>query len=174
MVTSYYFWGTLNSGFNKREGKDGLLMHPLISIVFSLFSLPLSFFLSLRPFYSQFLTAILPQVSLLFTTLFSIFTIFFPQVPSLSASFPSVLTAFLPQALPSSSMAISPFYSELIEWDFSLLPLRFHQLFLVCYGHSFRTTHQPIDGPTTTTTHFMKKLPFVCSYYKSFPLDSNG
>ena len=38
--------GTSKSGFAKREGKDGLLMHALIPAVFSLFFLPLSFFLS--------------------------------------------------------------------------------------------------------------------------------
>ena len=36
--------GTSKSGFTKREGKDGLLMHALIPAVFSLFVLPLSFF----------------------------------------------------------------------------------------------------------------------------------
>ena len=34
------------SGFAKREGKDDLLMYTLIPTVFSLFFLPLSFFLS--------------------------------------------------------------------------------------------------------------------------------
>ena len=38
--------GTSKSGFAKREGKDGLLMHAPIPAVFSLFILPLSFFLS--------------------------------------------------------------------------------------------------------------------------------
>ena len=38
--------GTSKSGFAKREGKDGLLMHAPIPAVFSLFVLPLSFFLS--------------------------------------------------------------------------------------------------------------------------------
>ena len=45
MAISYYFWGTSKSGFAKREGKYGLLMHAPISTVFSLFFLPLSFFL---------------------------------------------------------------------------------------------------------------------------------
>ena len=44
MATSYYFWETSKSGFAKREGKDGLLMHAPISAVFSLFILPLYFF----------------------------------------------------------------------------------------------------------------------------------
>ena len=38
--------GTSKSGFAKREGKDGLLMHAPTPAVFSLFVLPLSFFLS--------------------------------------------------------------------------------------------------------------------------------
>ena len=38
--------GTSKSGLAKREGKDGLLMHAPILAVFSLFVLPLSFFLS--------------------------------------------------------------------------------------------------------------------------------
>ena len=39
--------GTSKSGFAKREGKDGLLMHAPIPAAFSLFFLPLSFFLSI-------------------------------------------------------------------------------------------------------------------------------
>ena len=46
MGSSYYFCGTSKSGFAKREGKDGLLMHASIPAVFSLLFLPLSFFLS--------------------------------------------------------------------------------------------------------------------------------
>ena len=38
--------GTSKSGLAKREGKDGLLMYAPIPAVFSLFVLPLSFFLS--------------------------------------------------------------------------------------------------------------------------------
>ena len=51
MAADYYFWGTSNNGFAKREGKDGLLMHAPIPAVFSLFVLPLSFFLSFSPFF---------------------------------------------------------------------------------------------------------------------------
>ena len=47
MATSYYFLGTSKSGFAKRKEKDGLLMHAPIPVVFSLFVLPLSFFLSI-------------------------------------------------------------------------------------------------------------------------------
>ena len=46
MATSYYFLGISKSGFAKRKEKDGLLMHTPIPAVFSLFVLPLSFFLS--------------------------------------------------------------------------------------------------------------------------------
>ena len=64
------------------------------------------------------------------------------------------------------------FYNELIQWDFSLLPLRLHQLFLVCCGHPFKIIHPPIGCPNhchcsvhvcCTATHFMKKFSFVCS-----------
>ena len=46
MAISYYFYGTSKSGFAKREGKYGLLMHAPIPAAFSLLFLPLSFFLS--------------------------------------------------------------------------------------------------------------------------------
>ena len=76
---------------------------------------------------------------------------------SLNASLRFLLLSyhgFLPLgASPISSMATSSFYSELIQWDFSLLPLEFHQLFLACFEHSFSTTHQPIGCPATTSTH---------------------
>ena len=82
----------------------------------------------------------------------------FPFIPLQSFSVPSFLSW-----LPS-------FYSELIQWDFSLLPLRLHQLFLVCCGHPFKITHPPIGCPChysihvcCTTTHFTTKFPFVCS-----------
>ena len=73
---------------------------------------------------------------------------------------------------------LSSFYSELIQWDFSLLPLGLHQLFLVCCGHPFKITHSPIGCPDRyhysvhvccTTTHFTTKFPFVCSYYIPLP-----
>ena len=129
-------------------------MHALIPTVFSLFFLPLSFspfFLLLVAYYS------------LAVGCFSPLSIFpfespSPQVPlSLNASLRFLLLSyhgFLPLgASPISSMATSAFYSELIQWDFSLLPLEFHQLFLACFEHSFSTTHQPIGCPATTSTH---------------------
>ena len=85
-----------------------------------------------------------------------------------------------------SSSIRSPFFllwlpsfcSELIQWDFSLLPLRLHQLFLVCCGHHFKITHPPIGCPDhchcsvhvcCTATHFTTKFPFVCSCYIPLP-----
>ena len=68
------------------------------------------------------------------------------------------------------------FYSKLIQWDFSLLPLGLHQLFLVCCGHPFKITHPLIGCPChcsvhvcCTTTHFTTKFPFVCSCYIPLP-----
>ena len=55
----------------------------------------------------------------------------------------SVLRFLVPFFLPW----LPPFYSELIQWDFSLLPLGLHQLFLVCCGHPFKITHSPIGCP---------------------------
>ena len=54
--------GTSKGRFAKRGGKDGLLMHAPIPAMFSLFFLPLSFFLFLRSFYSWFLTTFLSWV----------------------------------------------------------------------------------------------------------------
>ena len=107
----------LESGFVKRKGKYGLLMHAFSYFVFGFLSLSLlSFFLLV--FSYCYLTVVL---------LF--FSFFF-----------------------SSSMAAVPLYSSLISWDFSILPLGIHQLFLVYYGHPFRIVHQPIGCPAITTT----------------------
>ena len=69
-------------------------------------------------------------------------------------SLPSSLRSFLcpPQVPPFSSMFTAPLYHGLIPWDFSLLPLRLHQLLLIGCGHPFRTAHQPIGCLTTITT----------------------
>ena len=84
---------------------------------------------------------------------------------SLSLFFPLPFGPLFLSWLPS-------FYSELIQWDFSLLPLRLRQLFLVCCGHPFKITHPPIGCPNhchcsvhacCTTAHFTTKFPFVCS-----------
>ena len=68
----------------------------------------------------------------------SIFFFFFTYLLLLSF----LLLSFRVLVLPS--MAISSFYSELIQWDFSLLSLRLHQPLLVSCGYSFKTTHNPL------------------------------
>ena len=78
---------------------------------------------------------------------------------------------------PFSSMATSPFYSELIPWDFSFLPLGLHQLFLVCCGHSLGLSINPLVARplplfSTFSLHhysFHDKFPFVCFCDKPFP-----
>ena len=77
---------------------------------------------------------------------------------------------FLPlgASSPLTSMPTCSFYSELIQCDFSLLPLGLHQLFLACCGHSFRITHQSIGCLATTYAQirllrhylFDDKIPF--------------
>ena len=76
----------------------------------------------------------------LFSSLLSLFPFFFFFTYLLLLSF--LLLSFRVLVLPS--MAISSFYSELIQWDFSLLSLRLHQPLLVSYGYSFKTTHNPL------------------------------
>ena len=68
------------------------------------------------------------------------------------------------------------FYNKLIQWDFSLLPLGFYQLFLVCCEHPFKITHPPIGCPChcsvhvcCTATYFMTKFPFLCSCCMPLP-----
>ena len=141
---------TSKSEFAKKKGKYGLFIHAPISAVFSLFFLPLSFFLSLPFFfllvsYYSLVVGCSPFWSFLFLGPFLwVFTTFLPWVFS--------LRCFLPHWVPPLSvMVTSSFCSELIQWDFSLLPLRLHQLFWACCGHPFRTTHQPIGCPTTTS-----------------------
>ena len=53
---------------------------------------------------------------------------------------------FLPFRSPLFLPWLPSFYSKLIQWDFSLLPLGLHQLFLVCCGHPFKITH-PLVAP---------------------------
>ena len=66
--------GTSKSGFAKREGKDGLLVHAPIPAAFSLFFLPLSFF-SLCSFFT--LSFLLPSCR----RLFPLFGLSFSWVP---------------------------------------------------------------------------------------------
>ena len=174
-------------------------MHAPILATFSLVFLPLPFFLSLRSFlllvsyysptvgYSPFLvlpflgpslwvlTTLLPWVPpfkcfshwvLLIRCFFSLFHVFLllPFFP------PPLLSPFFLPWLP-------PFYSELIQWDFSLLPLELYQLFLVCCEHPFKITHPPIGCPyhcseyvSCTITYFMTKFSFFCSCCIPLPL----
>ena len=168
-------------------------MHAHIPAVFSLFVLPLSFFLyvlslllvsyyspavgcspflvfpfpgylSLGAYYSLTLDFPPLSASLHWISLFRCFLslpLFFLFFLCFSSSIPPFFSAWLPS-----------FYSQPIQWDFSLLPLGLHQLFLVCCGHSFKITHSPIGCPDhchcsihvcCTTTHFTTKFPFVCS-----------
>ena len=162
-------------------------MHAPIPAVFSLFVLLLSFFLSILFFYSQFLITLLPWVVPPFWSFFFLGTSLWVLTTLLPWIFP--LKCFPPLGLPLSvffslpSFFFSPsilffchgylpFYSELIQWDFSFLLLRLHPLFLVCCGHPFKITHPPIGCPNhchcsvhvyCTTTHFTTKFPFVCS-----------
>ena len=92
---------------------------------------------------------------------------------SLPLFFSSSIRFYFPLPFSPFSLPWLPsFYSELIQWDFSFLPLRLHQLFLVCCGHPFKITHPPIGCPDhchclvhvcCIATHFMTKFPFVCS-----------
>ena len=59
------------------------------------------------------------------------------------------------------SMAIATIYTGLILWDSSILPLGRHQLFLVCDGHLFRVTHQPIGCQSATTTRHAQCILFL-------------
>ena len=171
-------------------------MHAPIPVVFSLFFLPLSFFLSV-------LFLLLISNYYLAIGCFS-FGLFFSWVPlsrclllsyhgffPLGASAPLGLFSFcifslfcvffLPFRSPLFLPWLPSFYSKLIQWDFSLLPLELHQLFLVCCGYPFKITHLPIGCPRHcsvhvcyTITHFTTKFPFVCSCCILLPLGLNG
>ena len=144
-------------------------MHVPIPAVFSLFILPFSFFLS---FFLSVLLLLVSYYSLAVS--YSPFGLFFSWIHlyrclllSYHGFFP--LGAPAPLGPPFSAMVISSFYSELMQWDFSLLPLGLHQLFLVSCGYPFRTTHQLIGCPdhchcsSTCLSHhysFHDKIPF--------------
>ena len=102
----------------------------------------LSFFPFLRSFFLSFFFLLL---FLLWVSLLSVFTTFFPWVFLLSTSSAS------PRCFSPFHLSITPLYSELIPWDFSLLPLWLHPLFLVSCGHPFKTVHPSIGCSTTTT-----------------------
>ena len=165
-------------------------MHAPIPAVFSLFFLPLSFFLSVLflllisnyylavdcfPFGLFFSWVPLSRCLLLSYHGFSPLKCFPPLGFPLLVFFS--LPLFFP--LPSGPLFLPwlpPFYSELIQWDFSLLPPGLHQLFLVCCGHPFKITHSPIGCPChclvhvcCTATYFTTKFPFVCSCFIPLP-----
>ena len=113
------------------------------------------------------LTTLLPWVFPL-RCLCPLGSLFFWCFFSLPCFFLPFWSPFLPR-LPS-------FYSELIQWDFSLLPIGLHQLFLIRCGHPFKITHPPIGCPChcsvhvcCTATYFMTKFPFVCSCCMPLP-----
>ena len=148
----------------------------------------LCFLSSFYHFLSFFLFSVL-SFSIFFTTVFIVglsSLIFHYLLPMGPSSLPLRCLPYMLPPPPPSSMATTPLYSGLIPWDFCLLPLRFHQLFLACCGHPFRTAHPSIGCSTTTTTrvnlihylssttHSMTKSLFVCSYYLPLPLGSNG
>jgi len=61
----------------------------------------------------------------------------------------------------SLSTTIAIIYTWLILWDFSILSLGLHQLFLIYGGHPFRVVHQPIGCPFTTTTGHAQCILFL-------------
>ena len=158
-------------------------MHAPIPAVFSLFFLPLSFFQSvpffllLVSYYS--LVVGCPHLAFSFLGSFSLGDSLFlsaslmclPPHPVLSFKcFFSLFYVFSSPPVPLFLPWLPSFYSELIQWDFSLLPLGLHQLFLICCGHPFKITHPLIGCPChcsvhvcCTATHFTTKFPFVCS-----------
>ena len=174
-------------------------MHAPIPAAFSLFFLPLSFFLSVLflLLISNCYLAVgcfshlgfFPFGSPSLGAYYSLTMVFFfplgasaPLGPRLSVFFSLRYFSFPPCFFPSfSAMVTSSFYSQLIQWDFSLLPLGFHQLFLVYCGHPFKIIHPPIGclyhcsvHVCCTATHFTTKFPFVCSCCILLLLGSNG
>ena len=92
--------------------------------------------------------------------------------------FPS-LKCFPPLGLSFSAMVTSSFYSKLIQWDFSLLPLGLHQLFfglLWTFLQDYPPTHWLLGHylcskyVSYTITHFMTKFSFICSCCIPLPL----
>ena len=196
MATSNYFWGHQRVGLLRGREKMVYWCMPIfLSYFLYLFY---HFFLSLCSFFTlSFLLlscrVLFPICGLSFSWVLSLGAFYYLTMgfPPLSASLhwislfrcssPFFFLFFLcfPSSIPFLFSAWLPsFYSQLIQWDFSLLPLGLHQLFLVCCGHSFKITHSPIGCPDhchcsvhvyCTTTHFTTKFPFVCSYCIPLP-----
>ena len=173
-------------------------MHAPIHAVFSLFVLLLSFFVSLCFFFTlSFLLLSCHGLFLLFclsffwVPLYGCLLLFYhgfsPLKCFLSLSLPLLVFFFFlfpyfflhysPSVPPFFLPWLPSFYSKLIQWDFFLLLLGLHQLFLVCCGHPFKITHSPIGCPyhclvhvCCNATHFTTKFPFVCSCCIPLPL----
>ena len=75
-------------------------------------------------------------------------------------SFNSLCFSYL-RSFPFPFMATIPIYIGLILWDFSILPLELHQLFLVYSGHPFKVAHQPIGCLSTTITWHAQCILFL-------------
>lgn len=75
-------------------------------------------------------------------------------------SFNSLYFSYL-RSSPFPFVATVPIYTGLILSDFSILPLWFHQLFMVYGGHSFKVAHQPLGCPSTTTTWHAQCILFI-------------
>ena len=159
-------------------------MHAPIPAAFSLFFLPFSFFLFVLflLLISNYYLAmgcfshlgLFPFGSPSLSAYYSLTMIFFPQVPPPLwvpfFQYFSLFPCFSSPSIPLFLLWLPSFYSKLIQWHFSLLPLGLHQLFLVCCGHPFKITHSPIGCPChcsvhvyCNATHFTTKFPFVCS-----------
>ena len=167
MTTSYYFWRLQKVGLLRGREK---MVYWCIPLFLPCFLSSFYQFLSLFLFVLFTLSCLLLSYRGLFFSL-GYFPFWIPLSlgASLSKCLPWVLTALLPwvpplRCFPFSSMATASFYSELIQWDFSLLPLGFHQLFLACCWHSFRTVHQPIGCLTTTSAQYMFVAPLLISW----------
>ena len=179
-------------------------MHVPILAIFSLFVLPLSFFLSvlsllLVSYYSPavgcspFLVFPFPEylslgayysltmsfpplsASLHWVSLFRCFFLSSPVFPFLPLFFLLPSLVFFPFPLffplkfgPFNLPWLPSFYSQLIQWDFSLLPLGLHQLFLVCCGHPFKITHSSIGCPCHCSVQYMSTAPLLISRQNSF------
>ena len=88
----------------------------------------------------------------------------------------SLFRVFSSPSVPLFLLWLPSCYSKPIQWDFSLLPLKLHQLFLVCCEHPFKIIHPPIGCPChcsvhvcCTATYFMTKFPFLCSCCMPLP-----
>ena len=159
-------------------------MHAHIPAAFSLFFLTLSFFLSIIFLFliSNYYLAVGcfshlglfpfgPPLLVLTTLLLWVFSLRCLRPlgsPSFSVFLSSPVFPLIPSLVPFFLPWLPSFYSKLIPWDFSLLPLGIHQLFLVCCGHPLKITHLAIGCPyhcsvhvCCNATHFTTKFPFV-------------